>query len=191
MNRSELDAAVKSFLNRPNLGETELSVMVSSVEGELNRALRDHPRNQRRASFAMQESDGTLPLPVDVASLVTLRNADMVRYDQYPPAVVPDLGFIERGDCLQVYPVPEVGDMFYLDYTSFLRPMVEPADTNWVSTYYSDVYLYGCLKEAAVFLKDTEKFQLWQTEFLRRVEGVRLQGWNQNVADSPVTRNGG
>lgn len=201
MNRGEIVAAVKSYLNRPNLSETDVSTMIASVEGELNRELRKHPRSQRRTSYVIPTTDSAgneytentdiLPLPVDIASLISLWDYNNVRLAQYPPSVpAPVRGFVERGDCLQVFPMPDRGTTFYMDYIAFLQPLSAEADTNWVSDYYSDLYIYGALKEAAVYLKNDLRLQAWQSEFLRRLQGVRAQGWNQNLAASPKSRYG-
>ncbi len=56
----------------------------------------------------------------------------------------------------------------------------------WISAYYPDLYLYGALKEAAVYLKDDQRLALWQGEFLRRLDGVQAQGWNQNISTVPL-----
>lgn len=201
MNRGELVDAIKSYLNRPNLADSDVTTMIASVEGEMNRALRDHPRNMRRTNYTLPTEDDSgnpytedtpiLALPIDIAKLVSL-STDEHRYTAYPPEVEPAdgvYGFIERGDCLHVYPTPARGTTFYLDYIAFIEPLVSTLDTNWISDYFADLYLYGALKEAAVFLKNDQRLALWQQEFLRRLEGVRLQGWNQNVGASPRLRN--
>ena len=204
MNRGQLVVAVKSYLNRPNLEDDDIGTMIASVEGEFNRELRKHPRNMRRTSYTIPENDeaGTpytentdiLPLPTDIASLIAVwdaQNGQSKPYRQYPPSVpLPSYGYIERGDCLQIFPMPSRGTEFFLDYTAFIAPLEATADTNWVSDYFSDLYLYGVLKEAAVYLKNDARLAAWQNEFLRRLKGVKAQGWNQNMASSPKIRNG-
>lgn len=199
MNRGELVSAIKSYLNRPNLADADVATMIASVEGELNRELREHPRNARRTGYTIPINDVSgnpytedtpiLPLPVDIATLVTLKDENGVRYEGYPATMEPDCGYVERGDCLHVYPTPKRGTTFYLDYIAFLDPLQAAADTNWVSDYFSDLYLYGALKEAAVYLKNDQRLALWQQEFMRRLDGVQHQGWNQNIGSSPRVRN--
>ena len=201
MNRADLVIAIKSYLNRPKLSAADVNTMIASCEGELNRELRDHPRNARRAEWTIPTHDDQgielteptpiIPLPVDLASLQQVFTDTQV-YRQYPastpPTQIPDGAFLERGDCIHVAPTPTRGTTVYLDYIAFLRPLEAEADTNWVSMYYSDLYLYGALKEAATYLKQDQRLSLWQGEFLRRLDGVRRQGWNQNVAASPRVR---
>ncbi len=197
MNRDDLATAVRRYLNRPNLPDTDITTMIGAVEGEFNRELRDHPRNARRTEYTIPTEDesGTpyeentpiLPLPVDLASLVSVFDSTGT-YTQFPPLAVPARGYIERGDCLHIYPTPARGTIFSMDYVAFLRPLQAALDSNWISDYFSDLYLYGILKESAVYLKNDQRLNMWQQEFLRRLEGVRVQGWNQNIAASPRMR---
>lgn len=189
MNRGEIVALVKEYLNRPNLSTTSVSSMIAAVEGELNRALREHPRNRRRTTYTQPAGNAILPLPADIAQLVTLR-AGNVTLQQFPDdaraqATASQNAYIARGDCVELFPAPASDTEFALDYVAFLRPLQGDADFNWVSTYYADLYLYGALKEAAVYLKDDQRLQLWQAEFMRRLDGVQAQGWGQNIATAP------
>jgi hypothetical protein len=189
MNRGEIVALVKEYLNRPNLSTTSVSSMIAAVEGELNRALREHPRNRRRTTYTQPAGNAILPLPTDLAQLITLRTG-RVTLRQFPDdaraqAEAWQNSYIARGDCAELFPAPASDTEFALDYVAFLRPLQGDADFNWVSTYYADLYLYGALKEAAVFLKDDQRLQAWQAEFLRRLDGVQAQGWNQNIATAP------
>ena len=138
MNRAELVVAIKSYLNRPKLSAADVGTMIASCEGELNRELRDHPRNARRAEWTIPTHDdqGTelteptpiIPLPVDLASLQQVITDTQV-YRQYPastpPTQIPDGAFLERGDCIHVAPTPTRGTTVYMDYIAFLRPLEE------------------------------------------------------------------
>jgi hypothetical protein len=193
MNRGEIVALVKEYLNRPNLSTTSVASMIASVEGELNRSLREHPRNRRRTTYTQPAGNAILPLPADLAQLITLR-AGSVTLRQFPDdardaATAYQNSFIARGDCVELFPAPASDTEFALDYVAFLRPLQGDADFNWVSTYYADLYLYGALKEAAVYLKDDQRLAQWQQEFLRRLDGVEAQGWNQNIATVPRLSN--
>lgn len=192
MNRIELVDAIKSYLNRPTLPSSDVATMIASVEGELNRELREHPRNFRRTSFTQAAGKEILPLPTDLAQLVLLRRGDveLTQYaaDNRARAKAEGNAYIARGDCVELFPAPAQDTEYNLDYVAFLRPLQADLDFNWVSTYYSDLYLYGALKEAAVYLKDDGRLALWQGEFLRRLDGVQAQGWNQNWGTAPAMR---
>jgi hypothetical protein len=169
--------------------------MISSVEGELNRILREHPRNIRRTTFTLPATnDGLLSMPYDLMQLIELRDENG-NLSQFPPddrvgAENNGHAFIMRGMVAELFPAPVEDTTYTLDYFAALRPLQGDFESNWVSTYFSDLYLYGVLKEAAVYLKDDVRLAAWQQEFTRRAEGVVGQGWNQGISSAPRIRVG-
>jgi hypothetical protein len=187
MNRTELVDATRSYLNRPQLPAADVTTMIQAVEGELNRALREHPRNIRRTNFTLAATnDGMLSMPYDLMQLINLRDAngnlEQFPFDAREEAAARGRSFIMRGMVAELFPPPTVDTEYTLDYYAALRPLSGDFDTNWVSTYFADLYLYGVLKESAVYLKNDQRLQLWQQEFLRRLDGVVAEGWNQNIS---------
>ena len=189
MNRTELMSGIRSYLNRPAMPDEDVGLLISVLEGELNRELREHPRNVKRASIAMPDTTGALPLPDDIAELIRVWDASGTypRQSVARGASCTVRGFLDRGTVLELIPHPAVSQTIYMDYHAFLNPLEGPEDRNWVSNYHADIYLYGCLKEAAVFLKDDPRLAGWQVEFTRRVDSLKLQGWNQNIGAAPRT----
>ena len=192
MNKSDLIAAVRSYMNRPTLTDDEISMWIATVEGELNTLLRDHPRNLVRASYTQLAGLQNMPIPPDMLQLVRLATGNTV-WHQYPVTAV-DLAaaagnaYIERGTCLELYPAPAEDTLFSLDYHAAIKKLDDIYSENWVSTYFPDVYLYGALKEGAVWVKDDQRSQLWAQEFARRVDALSAQGWNQNTGAAPRVR---
>jgi len=181
MNRAELTAAVKDYLNRPDMAASVVNSWYPMVEGVLNRSLRDHPRTFTRATQVQPLGDNLLTFPADMLQLVQLKTADTL-WKQYPadaPVVVSN-GFIARGDVAELFPTPEDDTTFLIDYHAALAPLDADEKTNWVSVYFTDVYLYGLLREAAVYLKDDARLAAWAGEFQRRTVELAAQGWNQN-----------
>ena len=190
MTKSELVKAVKDYLNRPNMPADDVNLLIGVVEGEFNKELREHPRNVKRGSLPMPDDTGILPLPDDVAGILRVFD-DAGTYEQYPISVGAtscSRGYFDRGSILEVFPHPEKGHTIRLDYHAYLNPLDGDDDTNWLSTYHGDIYLYGVLKEAAVYVKDDARLALWRQEFDRRLAELRRQGWNQNIASSPRVR---
>jgi hypothetical protein len=165
LNRGEIFAAVRDYLNRPNLSDASLVSMMSSAEGEMRTILREHPSNIRRTSMIQPAGNAILPMPFGRA-------------------------YIMRGDCAELFPSPADDTEFFLDYYAQLATLAGNTSTNWVSTYHPDLYIYGMLKEAAVFLKDDARLAGWTQEFMRRIDGVSGQGWNRNISTAPRIRLG-
>ena len=190
MLRLELDAAIRDYLNRPKLSTATIGIWVSSVEGELNTLLNAHPRSLKRAQYIQVADNPLVPLPVDFLAIKTLMTGDDL-YDQLAPdkrltaqneALNGGFKFILRGDCAEVFPSPVINTTFYLDYYAALTPLNVDNAENWVSKFFPDIYIYGLLKEAALYLKDRDNFSLWQQEWGNRVKVLRLQGWDQGAS---------
>lgn len=212
MDKATLSSRIKRRLNRPSLSQDDIDEWIETVEGELNRALKEHPRNQLRTSFPQPFDNNLVPLPVDMMELISLRwGANGKDMDQFGPrdrlaaAQAGSCGmpsYIERGTVFEVFPTPtappdatqeeiDAGQTFEMDYIAALKPLVNDLDENWVSVYHGDIYLYGCLKEAAVFLKDDKRLAGWENQFLTRLGELDSQGWNQNMGANPTIKVGG
>jgi hypothetical protein len=97
------------------------------------------------------------------------------------------VGYIVRGDCIEFFPALAAGTEVFLDYRAAIPTLVGGTATeNWVSRTFSDVYLYACLAEAAVYLKDDQRLQLWSGKLASIIETLEGQGWEQNIADAPL-----
>lgn len=192
MNRGEIVAAVKSYLNRPNLSETDVSTMIASVEGVFNRILREHPNNMRRTTFTQEAGNAILPLPVDLMQIILLRDPQGILQQYQAAGRVPaaELGrtYIVRGDCAELFPTPAEDTLYSLDYYGAVRALQGNTDSNWISTYHFDLYLYGALNEAAIFLKDDARLAKWSQVFGARLASLVEQGATQSVATAPRVR---
>jgi hypothetical protein len=94
-------------------------------------------------------------------------------------------GYVNRGVALELnLPVSEPAT-FIIDYFASLCPLLLPTDTNWVARFFADVYVYGLLKELAVYLKDDDRLALWAAAFGERLMSLQAQGWGQNIAATP------
>jgi len=192
MNLTQLRGVVRNYLNRPDLDNGTINLWVDSVEGELNRRLREHPRNQRRAIYTQPADNEMLPLPADIMQLIVLWQGETI-YGQFPAEMRSEAqlygnAFIARGTCLELFPTPGEDTVFSLDYLASLKPLSLDTDVNWVSQYFTDVYVYGLLREAAVYLKDDARLKAWNEEFNRRVTETAQQGWGQNLSTAPRMR---
>jgi hypothetical protein len=167
MNYTELQAAIASFLNRQDLTSV-IPTFVSLVEANLNRVLR-HRSMLGRATANLDTDFTTLPSdfleakniqlntnPVTSLRFVTIEHADLLKdgtagQPQYYTLV---------GDTLEVVPSPDTSYTVELVYYKKL-PALSINSTNWLLTSHPDVYLYGALMQAAPYLKNDERLQVW------------------------------
>jgi hypothetical protein len=187
--RADLEAAVRDYLEKPNLSDAAMTAFISSTEGVLNRELREHPRNFKRATWVAEDNTGLIPIPADMAGLERVMDAHNAIYEQYPATIPPRLrGFIQRGTILELHPAPDTGSEIRMDYVAYLPTLGFANSSNWVLEHHWDVYFYGCLREAAVYYREDQRLQLWEGEFAKRVADLKAQGWNQNIAQAPRIR---
>ena len=189
MDRDAIVAAVQLYLDNTDLPVTSIEAMIALVEGELNRELNEHPRNRtsEQATITAPVS-ANIPLPDDLLQLIRVVGPDDTIYEQYSPRSEPALGYIDRGTYITVYPTPVEDDVFTFEYYAALPDLDAGDATNWVSTYHPDVYVYGVLKESAIFLADRDRLPQWQEQYQMKLRQLKVQGWDQNVAVAPGTR---
>jgi hypothetical protein len=192
MTKDEIASAVRAYLERANLASTDVGYFVSVTEGVLNRELAEHPRNHVRLDYTVLDDTGLIPIPGDMAALKRVVSAEGDVLEQYPLDAPPDAdtghGYVPRGTYLEIFPTPAVDDVLHIDYVAYLTPLVDPSDTNWISTHHPDVYVYGCLAEAAVFYREDERLALWRQDFYSKLQSLKDQGWNQNAAQGVRSR---
>lgn len=198
MNLQNIIDNVRIMSARPNLPDNFIRLAVTNTEGEFNRRFRRHPRNLILSTYTLPtvDEDGNpvpatdlLSVPTNLAELVQLSDDDGI-YNQYPRGTsTPSRGYLDRGNIYQVFPFPSDGQSFYMDYHSFIPPLVELNDRNWISEYFSDLYIYGAIKELVVMLKQDARMQALSNEFTKRMASTELQGDWQNIASTPRIRN--
>lgn len=188
MNRAQLVSSIRDYLNRPTLPDAAISTFISVAEGVLNRELR-HPRQIQRVSVTLTDDSTTvLSLPSDLMQLLTVSVNDVMAVQV--PAMAREAApagqcYIERGDCIELLPAAASGTVIDMDYRGALVPLTEDASENWLSRLFPGVYLYACLREAAVYLKDDPRLQSWTARYAEELEAVNAQGWGQNIGDAP------
>lgn len=180
MTRAELRAAIKGYLDRPNLADADVDLWIDITTGKLNTALTEHPRMHTRRLFALPAGESLLPLPTDLLRLRVLRTGNTVwrLLGASDAAYDSNLGpaYIMRGDVAEVFPCPSEDTTFAMDYHMAL------SSENWVMELFPQVYLYGCLMEAAEWMKDAEAMGARSAQFASAIDALLSQGWNEQNA---------
>lgn len=164
---ADLLASVANLLHRTDL-TASLPDFVALAEARFNREL----RTRYQESSVTGTAATTVSLPADfleVRSLsivqswgdkilrpVTLTEAREAGYTDTPAM------YALTGTSVVIAPTPSTTMTYRLDYYSKI-PALSTAGVNWLLTNYPDIYLYGALFEAAVFLRDVELAQGFET----------------------------
>ncbi len=202
MTRDEIFAVVRDMSGQTSATDASLGYMTAILEGELNLELLKHPRMRTRSSWiittpsAVQPYDGVVPLlpvPDSLLALLNIMDANSNRY-KIAPQVLLDRRhnrghcqhtYIDRGDGYDLQPIPAVGSEYRLDYYQAIPGLTSSNQQNWISRFFSHLYVYGVLKNMAIYIKDRENAPTWTPLYEQALQAVKGQGWNQNIAAGP------
>jgi hypothetical protein len=179
MTRSEINAAILAYLGRPSTSGGELDLWIMATTGKLNRALADAAANQTTATVLA--ADGLVQLPADLMRLNAIHRGE-TELRQFPISTwpIPSDGYVLHGATADVGSATEDGTEHRVEYAKAI-PLPDDVIQNWVQVQFPDLYIYGALNEAAVYLRKFEQGALWSAEFAARLDEVRRHAWNQRV----------
>jgi len=169
---SDLATAVGNYLERGSTLNSAMPTFISVVEDECNRVLRTM---DMEATEDIPKTGGIYPLPDDY---LEFRQAIALVSPRRPLALVsPE--FIEAQ-----YPTREAGIPAYfsliaggievvpatdadvrLVYYARIPGLTQDSPTNWLLSRSPNVYLFGCLREAAIYIRDSEAITGFESRF--------------------------
>jgi hypothetical protein len=79
------------------------------------------------------------------------------------------------GEQLEVFPTPGATYDVELLYFQKIPALTDAAPTNWLLTDYPDAYLYGALMQAAPYLDDDQKMQVWASLYAAAVNSINAE----------------
>lgn len=172
MDYSSLKANIASWLNRSDLS-SEIDTFIDLAEADMMRKLR-HWRMEARTTLSVSGQYTDLPADFIEAQRVVASASAPVRMElmargemQQLREAANDTGgtpqyYAITGGQLEVYPSPDATYSVDLAYLQRPADLDDTDTTNWVITYYPDVYLYGALVHSAPFLMDDPRLAVWQ-----------------------------
>lgn len=192
-NYSDLVTAVGSWLHRDDLA-ANIPDFITLAEARISRDLRI---KKQIVTTTLTTIPGTqyLPLPADWIELENLSikgspvtNLSYATVEQLN-VNYPDNGLIGKpslytieGDNLILGATPD--SAYALTLTYYARfPTLATASTNALMTLAPSIYLFGALSEAAPFISDDVRVQLWDTKYRADINALQDQ-------DDTVTHSG-
>lgn len=171
MTYAQLVIAIGSFLNRQDL-DAVIPTFVQLAEARMNRVIRTRSM-EYRVSAVIDTQFSTLPVdflemrniqindnPVIALEYVTPQQADKLRASgiEGKPRY-----FSVVANRLELIPAPATGTVVEMVYYQSLQALNDASPSNWLLTNHPDIYLYGSLVQAALYLKDDPT--AWATLF--------------------------
>jgi hypothetical protein len=185
MTYSELKTNIANYLNRSDL-TSFLDIFIDNTEAELNRRLRTKDMVKRATATADSQY---LALPTDWLEAINVEitsnnfrplfQQSIESLDVYRKANDNVTGspiyFAVVDKSLELAPTPDTSYTLQLTYYGSVDALSDSQTTNFVSTGHPDVYLYGALKHASIFLMEDERVPLFTAQFEKALEEMRLE----------------
>jgi len=189
MTYDELKTNIGNYLNRTDL-DNQIDMFIDSAESEINRKLK-HKDMIKRSTAVLNTQYTQLPadfigiINVDIQSTnppVPLFQQSLESLDLYRKTTGNANGlpkyFSVDGDTLEVAPNPQESYTIQLTYYAEVPPLSSTQTENFLLRTASDVYLYGALKHASIYLMEDERVIMFKSLFDTAIEELRVQQQN-------------
>ena len=185
MNYSELKTNIASFLNRSDL-TSDIDMFIDQTEGELNRRLRTADMVKRAtatadAQYLSLPTDWLQAINVEVTSndfkplmQQSIESLDLYRASNDNTTGQP-IYFALVDKTMEFAPTPDQEYTIQLTYYAKVDALSDSNTTNFVLDNHPDIYLYGALKHASIFLMEDERVTMFSQLFEKALEEVRMQ----------------
>ena len=184
-NYTELKAAIADWLLRDDLTAV-IPSFIALAETQMQREIRHHKMMNRAEAeidtryFALPADwietarfhvTGDLPTRLELTSM-----DDMLQLRELNANTSGrPTHYTHIGDQLEVFPTPSgVFDVELLYYQK-IPTLSDSVATNWLLTDYPDAYLYGALMQAAPYLDNDQKMQVWAGLYGSAVNSINAE----------------
>ena len=185
MTYSELKTNIANYLNRSDL-TSEIDIFIDNTEAELNRRLRVADQVKRAtatadAQYLSLPTDWLEAINVEITSnnFSPLMQMSIESLDVYRKANNNVTGqpiyFALVDNTMELAPTPDAEYTLQLTYFSKINALSDSNTSNFVLASHPDIYLYGSLKHASVFLMEDERAPLFNAQFEKSLEELRMQ----------------
>ena len=185
MTYSELKTNIANYLNRSDL-TSEIDMFIDNTEAELNRKLRVKEMIKRATATADGQylsvpSDWLEAINIEITSndFRPLMQMSIESLDVYRKSINNKTGqpiyYALVDDTIELAPTPDSSYTLQLTYFGKIDALSDSNTSNFVSNTHPDVYLHGSLKHASVFLMEDERIPLFNAQFEKSLEEMRLQ----------------
>jgi len=181
---AELKASVADWLNRSDL-TSAITDFVSLAESQMERDLRTRQMIVRANATVNTEYSalpddyleaksfkltGTNPISPLVFQSINAMDDLQVSYTSSGQPKY----FCVIGGQIRVLPTPDTSYVSELIYYAKLTKLSTSNTTNWLLTMSPDVYLYGSLLQAAPYLQDDARIQVWAGLYQKGIDALNL-----------------
>ncbi len=182
---AELKTAVANFLARSDLTD-RIPEFISMAEARMGRELETRSQ-EKRATATLTGGDAFVSLPTDLRSIrmVKLNTTPTEVLEYYTPQKINELyssggsgkprAYTIIGGEIKFAPTPDSGYTAEIVYMEGVPDLSDSNTTNTILTRHPDLYLYGSLSAASVYLMDDQKTQMYDSLFTRSMEELKRE----------------
>lgn len=180
-----LQAAVADWLNRADL-TAQIPAFIALSEAKFNRELRTRDMLTRSEAVSTNEY---VAMPSDFLEAYNLElNMTNIAAQQSLEYIGPNEAKVLKANkavnqvryftiidgAFELIPAPQASVDLLLTYYARI-PSLAANGTNWLLTKAPDLYLYSALLEAAPYLKDDERLQIWAAARQQVMDAMNLE----------------
>ncbi len=175
---AELQTAIGSWMARSDL-TTNIPDFITLFEAEAARRLRVRPME---TATTLTTVSGSVALPTGYLGFrrvtwagssnqidLTYKHPTMLKALYPSSATGTPADFTIEGSTLKVRPVDDTAG---IDFLYFAKNAAVSGSLNWLFTNHPDIYLFGSLVEAKLFVEDVEAAALWKSRRDEIFDGI-------------------
>lgn len=179
---AELKSSISNWANRDDL-DAVIPDFISLAEAGMDRSIR-HWRMEKRVETTLNEQYENLPSDfvetleltlTDGDMLTLISTADMQRRKRDSVVTGKPKYYRVSSDQFEFYPAPDGSYGLSLQYYGKTPALSDINTSNWILENAPDVYLYGSLLQAAPYLGDDSRVQVWGSLYTAGLEGLRQE----------------
>ena len=192
---AELQSSIADWLLRDDLTSV-IPTFISLAEAKFNRRIRDY-RMVKRATAEVDTAYFAIPsdwqenirFQLNTSPITTL---EYVTPDQaaeekrlYNTSGRPAF-FTMIGDQFQIVPAPDSTYDAELTYYATIPALSGSNTSNWLLSVAPDIYLYGALMEAAPYLDDDARVQVWGGLLEQSMNAIQIESDRAKTGSSSI-----
>lgn len=189
-NYDDLKSAVVDWLDNPDL-EDRVGTFVQLAEARINRIL-DDP--EMEVTVVLTAVSAATALPSDLGEIVSISTGDgpllatgPVEFAGYDTSIsgTPRRYAIVDG-AISFWPSDATAQITLVYRRGLSNPEEDVNQTNWLLDRAPDIYLYGALLQASVFLVEDERVEMWKSAFDEAIAELRIDGQRRKWGPGPL-----
>ena len=185
MTYSELKTNIANYLNRSDLTD-QMDMFIDNVEGEVNRRVRRKEMIKRAtatadAQYLSLPNDWLEAINVEITSnnFSPILQQSIESLDIYRKSINNKTGqpvyFAFVDDTMELAPTPDASYTLQLTYYVKIDALSDSNASNFLSNNHPDVYLYGALKHASIYLMEDERVAMFSQLFEKALEELKME----------------